>query len=150
MTRTAASVKANKRERGQNVLFFAAALIPITMLMALMIDIGGAIVTYHKAQIAVDSAAFAASQGIDLNKFYRTQKIELDSAVANGLASQYAELNSRGQLNIVGVYISKDQIWVVGEMIYHPFFSGFVGVGKININVMSSSVPEFGIDRIQQ
>jgi uncharacterized membrane protein len=139
-----------KRERGQNVLFFAAALIPIMMLMALMIDIGGAIITYHKAQIAADSAAFAAAQGIDLKKFYSTQKIELDSAVATGLAGQYAELNSRGQLNIVGVYLSEDQIWVVGQMIYHPFFSGFVGVGKIQITVMSSSVPEFGIDKIQQ
>jgi len=48
-------------QRGQILILFAVALPALAAMVALMVDFGGAAVTYHRAQVALDAAEFAAS-----------------------------------------------------------------------------------------
>ena len=48
-------------QRGQILILFAVALPALAAMVALMVDIGGAAITYHRAQVALDAAEFAAS-----------------------------------------------------------------------------------------
>lgn len=135
------------RERGTIILLFAAAFSTIMMLFALMVDFGGAAMTYHKAQIAVDAAAFSAAQGININHFYATNKVELHQGQAAGLAGQFASLNSspNAGVTITGVYANKDRVWVTGTASYRSLFAHYLGLGSFQIKVTSSATPAFGI-----
>ena len=140
------ALKEKKGEQGQIILLFAVAFSTIMMMVALMIDFGGAAMTYHKAQIAVDAAAFSAAQGIDINYFYQTNQVKLHQGQAASLAGQFASLNSPGGgVNITGVYASEDRVWVTGTASYRSMFAHYLGMGTIQINVTSSATPAFGI-----
>ena len=52
-------------QRGQILILFAVALPALAAMVALMVDFGGAAVTYHRAQVALDAAEFAASQAVE-------------------------------------------------------------------------------------
>ena len=52
-------------QRGQILILFAVALPVLAAMVAIMVDIGGAAITYHRAQVALDAAAFAAAQAVE-------------------------------------------------------------------------------------
>ncbi len=133
------------RERGQVLLLFAVMLPVLAAMLALMTDIGGASITYHRAQVALDSAAFAAAQAIDVDALDHTQEVRLDPYWAGQLAGQYASLNSRGELQILSFYVDGDTVYVTGQMVYRTLFAGAVGVDVVRARVSSSATPGFGI-----
>jgi Flp pilus assembly protein TadG len=141
------SARANHRrvERGQILILFAVVLPVLAAMVALMVDIGGAAITYHRAQVALDAAAFAAAQAIDLDALDHTQTVQLDPYLAGQLAGQYASLNSRGQLQIVSFYIDRDTVFVTGQMVYRPLLAGAVGIDTVTARVVSSATAGFGI-----
>jgi Flp pilus assembly protein TadG len=134
-----------RSERGQILILFAVVLPVLAAMVALMVDIGGAAITYHRAQVALDAAAFAAAQAVDLDVLDHTQTIQLDPYVAGQLAGRYASLNSRGQLQIVSFYVDRDTVYVTGQMVYHPLLAGSVGIETVTARVGSSATAGFGI-----
>ena len=140
-----ARVHRRRLQRGQILILFAVVLPVLAAMVALMVDIGGAAITYHRAQVALDSAAFAAAQAVDLDALDHTQTIQLDPYQAGQLAGQYASLNSRGQLQIVSFYIDRDTVYVTGQMVYRPLLAGAVGIDTVRARVVSSATAGFGI-----
>ena len=132
-------------QRGQVLLLFAVMLPVLGAMLALMVDLGGAAITYHRAQIALDSAAFAAAQAIDVDALDHTQQMQLDPYLAGQLAGQYASLNSQGELQILSFYVDRDTVYLTGQMTYRTLFAGAVGVHVIRARVSSSASPGFGI-----
>lgn len=132
-------------ERGQVLVFFAVLLPVLAALLTLMVDVGGAAMTYHRALTAVDATAFAAAQAIDVDVLDETQRIELDPYLAAQMAGQYASLNSRGQLQIISLFVDRDTVYVTGQMVYRPFLAGALGIDAIRIRVSSSATPGYGI-----
>ena len=132
-------------ERGQILILFAVVLPVLAAMVALMVDIGGAAITYHRAQVALDAAAFAAAQAVDLDALDHTQSLQLDPYVAGQFAGQYASLNSRGQLQIVSFYVDHDTVYVTGQMVYRPLLAGAVGIDTVTARVVSSATAGFGI-----
>jgi Flp pilus assembly protein TadG len=132
-------------ERGQILILFAVVLPVLAAMVALMVDIGGAAITYHRAQVALDAAAFAAAQAVDLDALDHTQSLQLDPYLAGQLAGQYASLNSRGQLQIVSFYVDQDTVYVTGQMVYRPLLAGAVGIDTVTARVVSSATAGFGI-----
>ena len=136
----------NRKELGQNLFLFAGAFTAIMSLFMLVVDFGGAAMTYHKAQVATDSAAFAAAQGVDIDWFYFTQEIRLDTQAASSLAGRYASINSQGvNVQVVGVYVANDKVYVRTVAYYDSFFAHFIGLSRIQMNLVSSATPAFGI-----
>ncbi len=135
-----------KSESGQ-ILFLFAAIFPVIMLFVmLMVDFGGAALTYHRAQVAADSAAYAAAQGVYIHLFSQLNEVLLDPGLAAGLASQYGTAISRGRLHIVQFAVQDDRVWIVGEMEYPTLFARVIGLSVIRVRVISSASPAFGID----
>ena len=138
-------VHRRRLQRGQILILFAVVLPVLAAMVALMVDIGGAAITYHRAQVALDAAAFAAAQAVDLDALDHTQTIQLDPYLAGQLAGQYASLNSRGQLQIVSFYIDRDTVYVTGQMVYRPLLAGAVGIDTVRARVVSSATAGYGI-----
>ena len=134
-----------RRQQGQVILLFAVALPVLVALLALAMDLGGATITYHRAQIALDAATFAAAQAVDQNIFDHTQRVELDPYVAGSMAGQYASLNSRGELVMTSFEVRGDTVFASGRMLYRPLFAGLFGVDVIRARVTSSAGPGFGV-----
>jgi Flp pilus assembly protein TadG len=132
-------------QHGQILILFAVVLPVLAAMVALMVDIGGAAITYHRAQVALDVAAFAAAQAVDLDTLDHTQRMQLDPYLAAQLAGQYASLNSRGQLQIVSFDINRDTVYVTGQMTYRPLLAGAVGIDVVRARVVSSATAGFGI-----
>jgi Flp pilus assembly protein TadG len=136
----------NRRlEHGQILILFAVVVPVLAAMVAMMVDIGGAAITYHRAQVALDAAAFAAAQAVDLDVLDHTQTVQLDPYLAGQLAGQYASLNSRGQLQIVSFYVDRDTVYVTGRMVYRPLLAGAVGIDTVTARVVSSATAGFGI-----
>lgn len=127
------------------IFIFAASFMAMMALLMLALDFGGAAMTWHKAQIATDAAAFAGAQGIDIQRFYATQEIVLDEGAVARLVGQYSSLNSRGDFRITGIYVSGDRVWVTGEMTYHSIFAHFIGMPTLEARIVSSASPAYGI-----
>jgi len=140
-----ARARHRRAERGQILILFAVVVPVLAAMVALMVDIGGAAITYHRAQVALDAAAFAAAQAIDLDALDHTQTVQLDPYLAGQLAGQYASLNSRGQLQIVSFYIDRDTVFATGQMVYRPLLAGAVGIDTVTARVVSSATAGFGI-----
>jgi Flp pilus assembly protein TadG len=133
-------------ETGQILFLFAALFVTLMLFVMLMIDFGGAALTYHRAQVAADSAAYAAAQGVDLDQFYETNRLVLDPALAVDLARSYAAGNSNGRLAITQIFVQDDRVWLTGEMEYRTLFAHAVGLPVIRTIVTSSAVSAYGID----
>lgn len=138
-------IKTRPGEDGQIILAFVALLSLFFLLFALIVDIGGATMKYKEAQGAVHAAAYAASHGVDLNKFYQRNELELEPARASAMAGQYASVNSGGSVRIVNIYVADDQVWVTGTASYNTRFLHFIGIPSYNIVVTASSEPAYGI-----
>ena len=133
------------REKGQVLLLFIAALPALMAIFALMVDLGGAAITYHRAQIAMDAATFAGAQAIDFNIYDHEQRIQLDGALATNWAGQYLTLNQRGGLIMGSFYVDGDTIFGVGTMEYRTLFISAIGIRTIRTQVTSAASPGWGI-----
>lgn len=136
---------ARQSERGQILLLFIAALPAVMAILALMVDLGGAAITYHRAQIALDAATFAGAQAIDINVYDHQQRIRLDGAMATTWAGQYLSLNQRGGLIMGSFYVEGDTVYGVGVMEYRTLFIRAIGIGTIQTQVTSAATPGWGI-----
>jgi Flp pilus assembly protein TadG len=134
-------------ESGQIIFLFAASFVTIMLIVMLMVDFGGAALTYHRAQVAADGAAYAAAQGIDLEQFYHTNRVVLDPGQAAFLAESYAAANSAGRLQITGFAVQGDRVWLTGEMEYRTLFARAAGLPVIRARVSASAVPAYGIEQ---
>ena len=134
------------RDNGQIVVYMAVVFPLLMMLFMLLIDFGGTSLTYHRAQIALDSAAFAASQEIDLEEFYANNRVYLDPARAPGAAGIFATGNGRDSVKVTGIYVYRDQVTVMGIAEYNTVFAHFIGIPVVRMEVSSSSAPAYGID----
>jgi len=132
-------------QKGQVLVLFAVVLPVLAAMLALMVDIGGAAITYHRAQVALDSAAFAAAQAVDLQVLGANQQVQLDPAWAGHLAGQFASFNSRGELQIVSFNIVGDTVTISGQMQYQTIFARALGLETVRAKVYSSAVPGYGI-----
>jgi hypothetical protein len=132
-------------ERGQILLLFIAALPALMAIFALMVDLGGAAITYHRAQIALDAATFAGAQAIDLNVYDHEQRIQLDGTLATNWAGQYLSLNQRGGLILGSFYVEGDTVYGAGVMEYRTLFIRAIGIGTIQTQVTSAASPGWGI-----
>jgi len=135
---------------GQILFIFAASFVTLMMIVMLLIDFGGAAIFYHRAQIATDSAAYAAAQSIDMVRFKKDNRVVLDAAVAAAVAGQVASQNSVGKLSLVRVYVDTDRVYVTGEMTYKTMFAGYIGIPSIRAHIESSAIPSFGLQRVGQ
>lgn len=136
-----------RSESGQILFLFAVSFTVIMLFVMLMVDFGGAALTYHRAQVATDAAAYAAAQGIDLERFYAENLVVLDPGLAGGLAHSFAAENSNGRLTLTGLYVQDDRVWVTGEMEYSTLFAHVIGLPAIRARVVSSAVPAYGIEQ---
>jgi Flp pilus assembly protein TadG len=134
-------------ESGQIIFLFAASFVTIMLIVMLVVDFGGAALTYHRAQVAADGAAYAAAQGIDLEQFYGDNMVALDPAQAAYLAESYAAANSNGRLHITGFAVQDERVWLSGEMEYRTLFAHAVGLPVIRARVSASAVPAYGIEQ---
>jgi hypothetical protein len=135
----------NKFERGQIILLFIAALPAIMAIFALMVDLGGAAITYHRAQIALDAATFAGAQAVDMDIYDHEQRIRLDAALATNWAGQYLSVNQRGGIIMGSFYVEGDTVYGVGVMEYRTLFLSAIGIGTIRTQVTSAASPGWGI-----
>ena len=87
-------------ESGQILILFAVVLPVLAVMVALMVDIGGAAITYHRAQVALDAAAFAAAQAVDLDALDHTQSVQLDPYLAGQLGQQLRSLAEKVAVQI--------------------------------------------------
>jgi Flp pilus assembly protein TadG len=134
-------------ESGQIIFLFAASFVTIMLIVMLVVDFGGAALTYHRAQVAADGAAYAAAQGIDLEQFYGDNMVALDPAQAAYLAESYAAANSNRRLHITGFAVQDERVWLSGEMEYRTLFAHAVGLPVIRARVSASAVPAYGIEQ---
>jgi hypothetical protein len=132
-------------ERGQILLLFIAALPAIMAIFALMVDLGGAAITYHRAQIALDAATFAGAQAVDINVYDHEQRIRLDGALATTWAGQYLSLNQRGGIIMGSFFVEGDTVYGIGVMEYRTLFIGAIGLRTIRTQVTSAASPGWGI-----
>lgn len=141
--------KVKYSEKGQNLMLFAAGFSAIMTLLMLMVDFGGAAMTYHKAQITADAAAYSAAQAVDINLFYQTNQVKLDPGIAQSIAGRFATINAtdnKVNMQFVGVYVSNDRVWVRAIAFYDSFFAHFIGLSTIKMEIIASASPAFGID----
>jgi Flp pilus assembly protein TadG len=139
-------IRKMRSESGQMLFVFAAVFVVLMLFIMLMVDFGGAALTYLRAQVAADSAAYAASQGVDLAGFYETNEVALDPALAGSLAQSFGAINSQGRLRITMVAFQDDRVWLTGEMEYRTLFARAIGLPVIRVRVASSSAPAYGIE----
>ncbi len=132
-------------ERGDILLVYAVAVVLSLMLVALVVDLGAAFVTYQRASTATQAAAFAAAQQVDMDEFYSTNEMKLDRGKAAAAAGQYATLNRDG-LSIVSVDVYDDHVVVVGRMVHTSAFAHAIGFGTFETNITAIAYPAFGID----
>jgi Flp pilus assembly protein TadG len=143
-------IQRKRSESGQILFLFAASFTTVMLLVMLVVDFGGAALTYERAQVAVSAAAYAAAQGIDLGKFRETNQVTLDPGLAGSLAGEYAGLNSRGRLTSLQAFVQDGRVWVVGEMEYRTLFAHAIGVPVIRARVVASARPAYGINQSGQ
>jgi uncharacterized membrane protein len=136
-------------EKGQILFIYAVAVVVCLMLVALVFDIGGAFVTYQKAATAVDAAAFAAAQQIDMDEFNSSNRVRIDQGRAVSAAGMVAAMNSSSLTGVV-VTVLPDRVVVEGRMLYHSLFADAFGFGVIEATIRSAAVPGYGVSARDQ
>lgn len=137
-------------ERGQNAVLLAAALPGILAMIGLMIDGGRMLIEYKRAQVAIDSAAFAAAQRIDRGQFFRDQIVVLNPQEATATGGLYGTLNSRGSVQVTAIEVYGNVIVARGNAQIDTIFLKMFGAGPVRLDVSSQATPFYGISRVGQ
>ena len=147
--KTQAKTKKRRRfpgEQGQ-VLFQTALFLPLLfILIGLVVDGGLMFANYRRAQIAVDTAAHAASHQVSREVFYDTNQVVLAWEAALERATDYGAYNSHGQLIITNIIVGPNWVRVEGEALLPTVFMRFVGIPELHVRVVGEAYPAYGID----
>lgn len=138
------------RERGQSAVLLAAALPGILAMIGLMIDGGQMLIEYKHAQVAMDSAAFAAAQRIDRGQFFRDQIVVLNPQEATATGGLYGTLNSRGSVKVTAIEVYGNVVVARGSAQIDTIFLKMFGAGPVRLEVSSQATPFYGISRVGQ
>ncbi len=134
-------------EAGQQAALLAMMLPAILAMAGLVVDGGAFLVQYKRAQVAIDSAAFAAAQRIDRGQFFRDQIVVIEPGEAASTGGLYASLNSRGNVRVTAITVYGNTVIVNGYATIEPVFLKMFGVGSRTIRVTSQASPLYGINR---
>jgi uncharacterized membrane protein len=137
-------------QRGQTAVLLAVMLPALLAIVGLMVDGSRLLIMQRRAQIAIDSAAFAAAQRIDRGRFFYTQSVQLNAIDAISTGSVYGTLNSQGSVRVTSISVYGNRVVALGYAEVEPIFLKMFGVQSVTINLSSSAVPAFGIQREQQ
>lgn len=137
-------------ERGQNAVLIAAALPGVLAMIGLMIDGGQLMIEYKRAQVAIDSAAFAAAQRIDRGQFFRDQIVVLSPQEATATGGLYGTLNSRGSVKVTAIEVYGNVVVARGYAQIDTIFLKMFGAGKVRLDLTSQATPLYGISRAGQ
>ncbi len=133
-------------ERG-SFLIQAVILFPILMLLiGLGLDGGWMYWQYRRAEVMVNAAAQAASHAIDINHFRATDEVRLHRSEAATVASDFIQLNQRGQIAVTGIRVTQDQITVNATAKIPTIFFRLAGIPSLTMNVEGKAYPAFGIN----
>jgi Flp pilus assembly protein TadG len=134
-------------QRGQ-YLVQTVILLPLLMvLVGLVLDGGWMYWQYRRAEIAVNAAAQAASHAIDVDYFRETNQVRLNTGEAYGVASGYVNINQRGQMQVTGIYISSDRVFIDANAQVQTIFFRLAGISSLSMRVEGQAYPAFGINR---
>jgi len=137
-------------EGGQMLLLFAAALPVLLAVFAMAVDLGGAAVTYHRAQVAMDAAAFAGAQALDVRVYAGGQQVAVNEREA--VQAAYAALaGNMGGFPMEAAFHADGAVMTgSGTALYDTFFLGALGIHTIPCRVASSATPGWGIEEENQ
>ncbi len=122
-------------------------LFPLLMLLiGLVLDGGWMYWQYRRAEVTVNAAAQAASHAIDIQYFRQTNQIRLDTGQAAGVASDFVNLNRRGNVTLTGIQIAPNRITVNGAATIPTIFLRLAGIGSLTMHVQGTAYPAFGIN----
>ncbi len=125
-----------------------ATTMPVILAMTgLLVDGGRLIVEYKRAQVAIDSAAFAAAQRIDRGQFFRDQIVVIDPGEAVTIGSLYGSLNSRGTVRVTSIEVYGNVVVARGYAEIDPIFLKMFGAGQVHLDLVSQASPLYGVLR---
>ncbi|MEK7277963.1 MAG: pilus assembly protein TadG-related protein [Chloroflexota bacterium] len=134
-------------EAGQQAVMLATSMPVILAMTGLLVDGSRLIVEYKRAQVAIDSAAFAAAQRIDRGQFFRDQIVVLDPGEAATIGSLYGSLNSRGTVRVTSIEVYGNVVVARGYAEIDPIFLKIFGAGQVHFDLVSQASPLYGILR---
>ncbi len=137
-------------ERGQYLVYTAMALVLVVVLLGLAIDGGFMFREYRRVRNVASLAAQAASHAVDEAHFTATNEVRLDVARATGIALNYAEVNSRGAMEVTRVVVWADGVAVDVEERMPTIFMQVVGIPEVRIAARGVARPRYGIESAPQ
>jgi Flp pilus assembly protein TadG len=150
ITRLDDAKRAGQSESGQ-VLVQTVILLPMMMiLVGLVLDGGWMYWQYRRSEIAVNTAAQAASHAIDVDYFRETNQVRLDQGAAWDAASGFLNINQRGQMQVSGIFIGNNQVVVDANAQAQTIFFRLAGISTLSMRVQGRAYPAFGINRENQ
>ncbi len=132
-------------EAGQQALLLAVMLPMLMAAAGLLVDGGRVLLEYRRAQVAIDSAAFAAAQRVDRRAFFLSQAVVLDPAEATTTGSLYGSLNSRGSVTVTGIQAVGNVVVARGYAEVDTVFLRLFGAGRVHLDLVSQAAPVYGI-----
>lgn len=137
-----------RRDERGSFLIQTVILLPVMLLLiGLVLDGGWMYWQYRRTEVMANAAAQAASHAIDLNYFRATNQVKLDRGEAAAVASDFIQLNRRGQITFTGVRVGNDQITVNATARIPTIFFRFAGISSFTMQVQGTAYPAFGINR---
>ncbi len=136
-----------KKIKGQSAVLIAVSLPALLAIAGLVVDGGYLLVEYKRAQVAIDSAAFAAAQRIDRGQFFRDQIVVLNPGEAVSTGSLYGSLNSRGQVKVTSIEVYGNKVIANGYTQVDTIFLKMFGVGPVTLRLTSQASPLYGASR---
>lgn len=126
-----------KNEDG-SVLVFTVILIPVIIALGgLLIDFGLVSVEKSKLSNAVDSAAWAALDSYDKEKWEEEGEVELIEERAYQLADQYLKANLP-HATLLNVYIEENQVEVEAESVTKLYFMTLFGIREVTVKTSAT------------
>jgi Flp pilus assembly protein TadG len=142
--------KERRDERGQMLLLFAAALPVLLAVFAMAVDLGGAAVTYHRAQVAMDAAVFAGAQALDVRVYATGQQVVVNEREAVQ-AAHAALAGNMGGFPMEAAFFADGAVMKgSGTAAYNTLFLCALGIHTIPCRVASSATPGWGIEEENQ
>ncbi len=142
--------KNSARQGGQIVVLTAICLPLLIALAGVIADGGRLLVEYRRAQVAIDAAAFAAAQVVDVHTFLESQAVVPHYTGGAQFGGLYGGLNSRGRVHVTSIAIENGQVVARGYTDVDTFFLKMFGVGPVHLTLTSRGVPAYGIYRETQ
>lgn len=160
-----------KRERGQSLILFAAALVGIVALLALVVDAGNAYVERRKMQNAIDAGSSAGALGLAQNKnngaiagaithYVRANGVDparvrayyvVEDANGNPIVVRTSTVDAYGfnnsapkTLTVNGSALPVVGVQVEGDKTFNTFFAGLIGFRTIDVNGSAASYAKCG------